>query len=361
MLRPTRLDTPNRDGRIAHRGTDPRPPGPARLRSTVLACLFALPIVCACVGSATAESAPLRLPSRDGTLTGILDRTAEGVLTWSLERTGRVVVAESPLGITVDGVDLGRRASPGTPAARNRDETYPWRGVKRTAVERCREYVVPMRSGDADTPWQLEVRVFEDGFAFRYRIPGTGRRRIQGESTAWTLAAGTPVWFQTNTGDYEGAYQRRAVESVPTTNSNDRLARPVHLGPPVTVELPEGGFMLLTEANLRRYGGMTLRPTGTARLLAAFEDDPGGFELEGEILSPWRVTVVADDLDALVNADVVPNLADAPDPRLFSAGARTDWIRPGRALITWCVFGNDGAQWPLQKWFVDRCAALRCE
>jgi alpha-glucosidase len=34
---------------------------------------------------------------------------------------------------------------------------------------------------------------------------------------------------------------------------------------------------------------------------------------------------------------------------------------PGRALITWCVFGNDGAQWHRQKWFVDKCAAMKCE
>ncbi|MCC6232317.1 MAG: glycoside hydrolase family 97 catalytic domain-containing protein, partial [Verrucomicrobiales bacterium] len=137
--------------------------------------------------------------------------------------------------------------------------------------------------------------------------------------------------------------------------------QPVTLGPPVTAILPGVGYVLITEGNLREYSGMTLRPTGTSRLVAAFEDDPAGFTLENEILSPWRVTVVAPDLNALVNSDVLPNLCEPPDPKLFPEGPHTAWIQPGRALVTWCVFGNDGAQWPLQKWFVDQAAALRHE
>ena len=67
------------------------------------------------------------------------------------------------------------------------------------------------------------------------------------------------------------------------------------------------------------------------------------------------------DLNTLVNSDVIASLCDAPDPQLFPQGGREEWIRSGRALVTWCVFGNDGAQWHLQKWFVDQCAALHCE
>jgi hypothetical protein len=46
---------------------------------------------------------------------------------------------------------------------------------------------------------------------------------------------------------------------------------------------------------------------------------------------------------------------------LFPDGLRTGWIRPGKGPITWAVFGNDGAQWHRQKWFVDRCVAMNCE
>jgi alpha-glucosidase len=73
------------------------------------------------------------------------------------------------------------------------------------------------------------------------------------------------------------------------------------------------------------------------------------------------VIVLARDLDALVNSDVIAALCDPPDPTLFPDGLHTAWIRPGKAPCTWMVFGNDGAQWDRQKWFVDVAAATGCE
>src|SRR5205823_8045040 len=52
----------------------------------------------------------------------------------------------------------------------------------------------------------------------------------------------------------------------------------------------------------------------------------------GAITTPWRVVMVGADLDALVNSDLVPDLCPPPDPKPFPGGARTDWVRPGRAV-----------------------------
>ena len=102
-------------------------------------------------------------------------------------------------------------------------------------------------------------------------------------------------------------------------------------GPPVTLELDGGLFALISEANLRHYSGMKLRRGTDTQLQAALPDDPQGFSIQGEIVSPWRVTIVVSDLNALVNSDVIPSLGDAPDPQLFPQGGREEWIRPGRA------------------------------
>ena len=102
--------------------------------------------------------------------------------------------------------------------------------------------------------------------------------------------------------------------------------QPVHLGPPVTVALSRGGYLLVTEANLVRYSGMTLRPVGERRLQAVFEDDPVGFNIEGTIVSPWRVAVVANDLN---ESDRLLTLRNStwlsPTDSLGNAGARNDW------------------------------------
>jgi alpha-glucosidase len=100
---------------------------------------------------------------------------------------------------------------------------------------------------------------------------------------------------------------------------------------------------------------------GEASFAAAFEDDPRGWSAEGDIRSPWRVLLVSSDLNGLVNSDVIAALGEPPDPTLFPEGLDTAWIRPGKAPCTWMVYGNDGAQWDRQKWFVDLSAAIGCE
>jgi len=52
-----------------------------------------------------------------------------------------------------------------------------------------------------------------------------------------------------------------------------------------------------------------------------------GFLLHDTVMTPWRVLIVAENLNQLVNTDLITNLNPAPNPDLF---ADTSWIRPGR-------------------------------
>jgi hypothetical protein len=237
---------------------------------------------------------------------------------------------------------------------------FPWRGNKTQATNLCQASEIPMRS-HAGGEWTFEVRVFNDGVGFRYRVPGTGPRRVQGEATCWQLPRESTIWFQTDTDDYEGVYQSSRTDQVPLEEEVRLKKRPIHLGPPVTVAFADGGFGLLSEAALYGYSGLTFKPEGGAKFQAAFEDDPGGWSHDGPIISPWRVIVLSHDLNGLVNSDVMPALCEPPDAKLFPEGINAEWLRPGKAPCTWMVFGNDGAQWHRQKWFVDLSAAIGCE
>ena len=67
----------------------------------------------------------------------------------------------------------------------------------------------------------------------------------------------------------------------------------------MTVVYADGVLGLISEAALFKYSGLTLRPEGGAKFRAAFEDDAQGWSHEGPILSPWRVIVLARNLNAL--------------------------------------------------------------
>ncbi len=308
-----------------------------------------------------AAAAPIDIAGPSGLVRAQIDASAQGPILCSVHSQDRVRLHPAPAGLLLDGMDIGTNVVLGAPRFSALSEVFPWRGHKSSATNRCRIAEIPVRSLSAGLDWTLEVRVFDDGAAFRYRVPGTGSRRIRGESTAWQLPHDATVWFQTDTQAYEGEYRSCLASQIPIDLEVRGARRPVHLGPPVTVAYAGGGYGLITEARLRRYSGLTLRPEGGAMLRAAFEDDPAGWPQDGLILSPWRVIILSEDLNGLVNSDIIAALNDPPDPKLFPEGMQTDWICPGKAPCTWMVFGNDGAQWDRQKWFVDQSAALGCE
>ncbi len=297
------------------------------------------------------------LPGPDGTIKAIVTvNEKNGRLTYSITRQGNQVIEDSALGVTVNGEDLGLGVSLGKPKSQNINETYAHLGVKAERKNNCIAYSLPVTLKNG-TQWTLEVRVFDDGVALRYRIPGEGRRRVTGEATSWRLPKDAPLWIQHNTANYEGDYYGTTLEKLHGQTDNKQK----YVGPPATVELPGDGYALITEGCLYRYSGMTLKADTAETLKAVFQDDPDGWDHDGEIVSPWRVTVIAKDLCALVNTDLINSLGEAPDPQLFPKGAKTEWIKPGKGVCTWAVFKNDGAQWHRQKWFIDTTSAMGCE
>jgi hypothetical protein len=320
-------------------------------------------IIFACLVGAggLAVAAPnLDLPGPDGTVVFRLSLDPENHLVYSVSANGRTRLEPARAGVLIDGKDFGAGATPGTPKTRRFFEVFPWRGNKTAGTNLCEASEIPMRSATG-LEWVLETRVFNDGAAFRFRIPGIGTRRIGGESTSWQLPKDATVWFQTDTANYEGDYHSSRADAVPLEAEVRQKKRPTHIGLPMTIAYADGQFGLITEAALYQYSGLTLRPEGGAKFRAAFEDDPSGWPHEGALVSPWRVIILAKHLDGIVNSDVIPALCDPPDPKLFPDGMNTPWIKPGKAPCTWMVYGNNGAQWDRQKWFVDISAATGCE
>lgn len=84
-------------------------------------------------------------------------------------------------------------------------------------------------------------------------------------------------------------------------------------------------------------------------------------EGENEIVTPWRVLMLAKDLNGLVNNRILSRVCDQPDKTLFPQGADTEWIKPGRASFTWLVEGKDRLSVANHKKYVDGCSELGIE
>ena len=98
--------------------------------------------------------------------------------------------------------------------------------------------------------WYLDPRAYDDNFAYRLRVPGSGDRRVSGDFSQWQLSKDDVTWFQKDTTEYEGVFH-----SCPVRLFHKNVKKPIGL--PVTVKLSEGGYVLLSEAGVCGYSGMT--------------------------------------------------------------------------------------------------------
>lgn len=255
---------------------------------------------------------------------------------------GKPVIEASALGMSVDGQNLSDGVTVGEAKRYKTDETYDWRGVHARAVDRSNGARIAVTHRKTGALYTLEIRAADDGVAFRHVVPGGEKPRTPDEDTSFRVPAGSTVWYH----DFEGHYEAiHAKKDVSAAQAGEWAA------PPLTIRLPaKTGYASITESAVLGYSGMGLQADGargfTLRLGHAHPASypfrlryPGDVEplkkpatITGPITTPWRVVVVGADLNALVNADIVHNLAPKADPTLFPAGLRTDWVKPGRSV-----------------------------
>lgn len=299
----------------------------------------------------------IKINSPDKQLSALVTITTEGRLSYSVKSEGIQVIETSPLGITIDNIDLGKDAKfTSKPIFSQIDETYPVLGNHATAHNCAKEAVIPViSSGKA---FQLIVRVYNDGVGIRYTIP-TGSKRINSESTSWNLPTNTTkvAWSGFNQ-SYEELSHATALDKVPQD-------KPV-MGP-ITIVMA-GRYFSISEADCETFSDMAFVFNGN-QLKANFPFAKQGWDIKkrtvdspsvldgtyrGQSVSPWRTTMVTKTLTELVNSDLLMNLCPAP-----AKGADFSWVQPGRCLWQWWSVGSP--VYEDQKNWYDAAAKLKWE
>ena len=255
-------------------------------------------------------------------------KSVDGKLFYSVSMGGRQVLPSSRIGITVDGRDLGEGVKLGEAQERCFSETYDFAGNCKTILNKYSEKVWPVLDEKTGVElMRLEARTFKDGVAYRYVLNASKPRKIECESSSWTLPEKAKFWYQVGIESYENEYKSSDAAGIPTN-------KVIYL--PVTAKLDDGGYLLFTEANLYNYTDLAVKKEGGS-LKAFFHADKKGFTQEGESFTPWRVTIAAKDLNTLANSHIVKNLCPPPsDPTL----AGKDFCKPGRSIWQWLPAGT---------------------
>jgi alpha-glucosidase len=282
---------------------------------------------------------------------------------YSISFRGRLVVLPSRLGIDLaGGQGLGHDSTIEGVQTRTINETYTQHPGKRSRVlDHCEEMVVTLRERVAPARrWEVVLRAYNDGVALRYRFPAQERLQrlaIAGERTQIQLPDNAQAYtlpLNSYTTSHEVRYQKKPVSEIPA----EWL-----LGLPLLTELPGTGWLAVLEANLTDYAGLYLArgAGGGAVLDCRLSPRPGepkvAVRADLPHDSPWRVFMIADKVERLVESDLVLNL-NAP-----CALTDTSWIRTGKTTFPWWNgFHEDkvpfemGLNTDTAKYYIDFCA-----
>lgn len=282
-----------------------------------------------------------------------LKLNANGDLGYAVFNRSNLVLYDSRMGITVDGFAYGTGAQQASLSeASYQGFNFPTRGNHRYALNQYNRYELTTTHASGHQ-LVIQIRVYDDAFAYRYVIPGEGMPTVTEEASEWNTPPESQIWTTFNTQDlpYEGWY----LKFDPTPYDGPVIG-------PVTVELPYStGYAVLTESGLHDYSGLKFHTAqGSPILTSRFTDDTF-WPVHAGSPTPWRVTLVADTLDELVTTDVIEGLIVEPDfsySALFPQGFETPWLKPGRALWSWLTAPDSPRDFETQKSFVD--AAHTC-
>ncbi|MEO5933533.1 MAG: glycoside hydrolase family 97 protein, partial [Duganella sp.] len=269
-----------------------------------------------------ASSGALVVKSPDGRSSITIERDASR---FSVARQGESVIAPSPLGLELDGVPafgpltLERRqdtkvdqviALVATKADRARDH---YRGATLTFRER----------GPEGRRLSIDVRAYDDGVAFRYRIDGDAPLRLRGERTAFTPAGDPECLVTPAQGSHEEPFARIKVSQLRADTAYDV---------PVVCATPSGKTAYaITQAHLAGYAGAALLPEGGAlriRLSAPPKRPAPAFVSKAGLSTAWRVVMMGNRTGDLIASNLIGNLNPAPEGD-FS------WVKPGKAAWDW--------------------------
>jgi len=261
----------------------------------------------------------------------------QGQPSLALSFAGRELVGQSALGLGFERYEtLSSRMARLGSSTRSGEDRYALLGKTSSARDSYNELTVAFaETGGAKRRLDIVFRAYDDGIAFRYRLPAQPQLRhlrLAGEVTEFAFPADYACQAF-NVGRYTSSHEG---EFDPIRASQMRAHHLFDL--PLVCEAGQGGpVMAFAESDLRDYAGLYFsgREVGALGLQARLSprpDDPR-IAVEADIgdrgfQSPWRVILVGDRPGDLVESTLITSLAASPSGD-FS------WVKPGKYAWDW--------------------------
>jgi alpha-glucosidase len=288
--------------------------------------------------------------SPDGNIVATLTYDKKfGILNYAVQSSGKEIISSSPIGIHTGKGDFRSGMKLVGKSVKMIDETYQLpQGKVSTYRNHAREQTLQFSKEGQ----KLDVlfRVYNDGIAFRFVMPGDGAVEIMEESSAIKLAGENFTYYGQNHPNrygYESALGQIGGERM----SNAVLA---HLK-------DQDHFVLMAQAATNgQYVQCNFQRTGSSFRYSFPIDQPRVGQVVAKLpfQSPWRAVVISPKSPSkIVETYLMENLNPPSNPAFLNAdGTVKAWIRPGRVM--WDFIAKDGDK---PRMWIDAVAEMGWE
>jgi len=255
---------------------------------------------------------------------------------YQVYRGDRSVIARSRLGLVLDGFGNApaTRVSNERRDAVDRRWEQPW-GEQRIIRDSHNALTVTLSGSESalTEPFDVTVRVFDDGFGFRYafnQVPPARDVAVTDELTEFKLVDDLDAWWYPARGRErdEYLYHRGPLFEIDLAET------------PLTLQSP-GLYLSIHEAALVDYASMNLKRTAERTLKADLMPWSDGVRVRkrGPFVTPWRTVLIGETPMALADSRLELNLNE---PNKL---ADTSWIRIGKYVGIWWEMHLNKSTW----------------
>ncbi|WP_371782306.1 glycoside hydrolase family 97 catalytic domain-containing protein [Streptosporangium subroseum] len=324
-----------------------------RRRPRLLAAVAALGMLLSLLTATPALAlATHSVSSPNGQIAFSVTEQTGGSLTFAVTAGATSIFGSSPLGIATLAVDLRSGLGYVSETRTAIDTAYSLpAGTKPSYRDHANE--LTLRYSKSGRTLELVVRAYDDGIAYRYRLPGSGSVSITDETGGFRLPVTTGGWAAPWNANYEQDYTYRNASQL---NSGTELTMPL-----LASIADNSYFTVITEAQVvnanASYVPSLLKGSGAGDGLLNLKRTPDqAFPISTTypFETPWRAAIIAGDLDTLYNSDLVQNL-NPP------ATADSSWVRPGRAAWSWYADEDSASDLDKQREYVDFAESMGFE
>ncbi|HZK03436.1 MAG TPA: glycoside hydrolase family 97 catalytic domain-containing protein [Bacteroidaceae bacterium] len=258
----------------------------------------------------------------------IFSFSPNGNFTYTIQFNGSIVIENSPIGFVSDKEVIPSAEWKITDIKRNRVKKIwtPIWGKRNIVTDNYSEIEITIASTKASMI--LEARVYNDGVAFRYKLPDAHSMGSLSEITTFRFAGDYTAWY------YNGERHNIGPEKLSETAS-ERL-------PVMTIKASDDIYLALHEAYLTQGSPLKLI---SEKDNTEFKILTTPFTTDNSYVSAWRVIMCGDTPGVLIDSHIIELLNPEPMPNIdFS------WVKPGIALWDWRI---NGAIWENYRYKMD--------